>query len=201
MKVFGIGLNKTGTTTLDACLGTLGYDVKGCDLELTRCAVQGSLAPIFRVADRYDGFQDWPWPLVYQELDARYPSSKFILTTRSDSETWFQSLKEHADRKGPTEYRKLVYRHEMPHQKKKHHIEIYERHNQNVRDHFHGREDDLLEVCWEEESGWKELCEFLGHEIPDRSFPHAKESPHWLERSLYEVKVEMKRIFGFRPEQ
>lgn len=177
MKVFGIGLNKTGTTTLKVCLEKIGYKVKGCDLELTRCATKSNLESIYETVRQYDGFQDWPWPLVYEEIDQRYPNSKFILTTRSDSETWFQSLKKHANRTGPTEYRKLVYGHEMPHGRKEHHIEIYKRHNEEVLNYFKGRDDDLLTVCWETGTGWEELCGFLDADIPDVPLPHAKKSP------------------------
>ena len=43
-KVFGIGMDKTGTTTLEACLEQLGYTVCGPDLELLRCVNRGELA-------------------------------------------------------------------------------------------------------------------------------------------------------------
>src|SRR6056297_1638044 len=97
-KVFGIGLNKTGTTTLGVCLNKLGYNVKDCDLKLLKYSDQKKMDPIYDTVKKYDGFQDWPWPLLYKELDQRFPGSKFILTTRKNSEAWFRSLKKHADR-------------------------------------------------------------------------------------------------------
>jgi hypothetical protein len=58
-KVFGIGMNKTGTTTLKACLEQLGYTVCGPDLELLRYVNRGELGSVFEFAENYDGFQDW----------------------------------------------------------------------------------------------------------------------------------------------
>lgn len=179
-KVFGIGLNKTGTTTLKACLEHLGYTVCSPDLELLRCVDRNELGPVFEFAEDYDGFQDWPWPLIYKELDKEYDNSKFILTRRKGSEAWFESLKKHAIKTGPTEYRKIVYDYEMPLGNKDYHVEIYKRHNEEVRRYFEGREDDFLEVCWEEGDKWERLCSFLGHEVPEVEFPHERKSSGWI---------------------
>lgn len=58
--------------------------------------------------------------------------------------------------------------------KKEEHIAVYHRHNRGVRQHFSGREDALLEVCWEEGDGWEELCTFLNRPKPDKPLPHEK---------------------------
>jgi len=64
----------------------------------------------------------------------------------------------------------------MPTGKKPHHVKIYEEHNEAVRAYFAGREEDFLEVCWEEGDGWEEICDFLGHDVPEAEFPHRKKS-------------------------
>lgn len=195
MKVFGVGMNKTGTTTLGECLNRLGFRHHSFDLELTRAVDEGDLRPVFQVADEYDSFEDWPWPLIYEELDTRYPDARFILTTRKDSATWFNSLKRHADRTGPTAFREIVYGHPMPHGHESEHVQRYEQHNANVRAYFDGR-DDLLEVCWEEQAEWEPICEFLDRPIPGSSFPHANESPGILYNTLRNMKD---GIFGVLP--
>jgi hypothetical protein len=58
--------------------------------------------------------------------------------------------------------------------KEQEHIAIYHRHNQDVREYFLGREDVLLEVCWEEGDGWDEVCTFLNKSTPDQPLPHEK---------------------------
>lgn len=176
-KVFGIGLQKTGTTTLGVSLKKLGYRGTTYDWNLTKSFFEGNIEPLFAVADKYDSFEDWPWPLAFKELDERYPNSKFILTRRKSAEIWFESLKRHADRYDVTKYRKLIYGHEMPHQHKDEHIAFYQAHNQAVREYFSSRPTDFIEVCWEEGDGWVELCSFLNiDDIPNKPFLHLNRS-------------------------
>jgi len=194
MKVFGVGMHKTGTKTLGVCLRHLGYKHTSFSLELLKQVKSGDFTGVFLTAEEYDSFEDWPWPLIYKQLDERYPDSKSILTIRRDSRTWINSLLKHAERTGPTEARELVYGYAMPHGYKDEHIAIYEAHNREVIEYFKGQPDKLLVVCWETGSGWKELCSFLNKDIPDTSFPHANRAPkinwrHW--------RNELKRFFGF----
>lgn len=125
----------------------------------------------------HDSFEDWPWPLIYREIDGTFPGSKFILTRRINPDVWFDSLCKHAERTGPTVFRQAIYGFEMPHHHKREHIRYYEEHLQSVREHFKGRPEALLEVCWEEGSGWTELARFLDLPQPDVPFPHANRSP------------------------
>jgi hypothetical protein len=184
MKVFGIGLNKTGTTTLGVCLEKLGYRTEGFDETLIKHVKNGNLKPVYKVTDEYDAFQDWPWPLIYQKLDERYENSKFILTTRKSAQDWFGSLKKHSERRGPEEFRNFIYGCYMPHGNKKELIFKYKKHNEEVNKYFEDRDEDFLEVCWETGSGWGEICDFLGHDPPDIEFPHANQRPN--KRSVME---------------
>lgn len=178
MKVFGIGLNKTGTKTLGACFRTLGYRNKSFDLELMECYNNRDLNSVFQVSDQYDSFEDWPWPLIYRELDEKYPEAKFILTIRKDPETWFESLCRHALRTGPTRAREIAYGYSMPMENPVRHMDIYRNHNQAVIDHFSGRPGKLLVISWEANPTWSVLCDFLGcTTIPQSAIPHENKSP------------------------
>ncbi len=88
-KVFGIGLNKTGTKTLGACLVHFGYNHKSVDAPAFELYKKGDLNGLFEIIDKYDSFEDWPWPLIYKEIDEKFRDSKFILTTRKTPEIWF----------------------------------------------------------------------------------------------------------------
>jgi hypothetical protein len=177
MKIVGIGLNKTGTTSLGVCLKHWGLRHISYDLEAFEFWRQGDWPAVLRCMEAHDSFEDWPWPLLYREIDTAFPGSKFILTRRKDPRTWFESLCKHADRTGPTDFRKPIYGYEMPHGQDEAHIRFYLAHNEAVRDYFKDRPNDFLEVCWEDGDGWAELAAFLGFEAPDWPFPHVNKSP------------------------
>jgi hypothetical protein len=184
MKIFGIGLQKTGTTSLGMSLLHLGYRHRTFTQAMVLCVSEGLLEPVFAFVDQFDSFDDLPWPLIYPRLDERYPGSKFILTTRRDSQTWLRSMKQHALVMGPKEHRKMAYGHVMPFGHEAEYVARYERHNREVREYFQDRPGDLLEVCWETGSGWKELCAFLDKPIPDIPFPHENKASDRRARRL-----------------
>jgi hypothetical protein len=171
-KVFGIGLMKTGTSTLGRALHALGYRHRPFYPKLIRQLYRGETSELWNVADRYESFEDYPWPLVFKEIDERYPEAKFILTVRRDSETWYRSMVDHATRMGPTAERLIIFGYGLPHRRKQEHISQYEAHNDLVREHFADRPEKLLEVCWETGSTWSDVAEFLGRtdvELPERT--------------------------------
>ncbi len=136
--------------------------------------MRNDLTDVFRTVARFDSFEDWPFPLIYREIDERYPNSKFILTVRKDKLTWLESLKKHSLRTRPLRHsRELAFGFHYPFGHEREHIDIYENHNAEVVEYFRARPRDLLVLCWEKGDGWSELCEFLGHEVPDLPLPHA----------------------------
>jgi hypothetical protein len=173
-KIFGIGLNKTGTKTLHECGKILGYDCYSCDKDLLEdVTLKKYFGNILTTVEKYNFFEDWPWPLIYKELDYYFPSSKFILTVRKDAFTWYESLKKHSLRTHPVNHcRKLAYGYNYPHCKKWEHVLFYLRHNEIVNRHFVGRRNDFIELCWEEGDRWDKLCNFLGKNVPNVPFPH-----------------------------
>lgn len=176
-KVFGIGLNKTGTSTLGACLTTLGYRHQSYSSSALKAFVDGRIDAVVAMTAGFDSCEDWPWPLAWRELYAQYgDGARFVLTTRSSAEIWVDSLKRHSLNTHPTRaMRPLIYGHYYPHGYEAEHIAAYERHNQAVRDFF-AREAPhaLLELCWENGDRWDRLCAFLGHDVPDAPFPHIR---------------------------
>lgn len=189
MKIVGIGLNRTGTTTLGVCLKYWGYRHISCSKVDFQLWAAGNLDELLRRVSVYDSFEDWPWPLIYQEIDRSFSGSKFILTRRRSPEVWFSSLSKLAEKTGPTEFRKAIYGHAMPSDNKDAHIEVYCRHLESVRDYFRNRPQDLLEVCWEEGSGWKDLADFLGKPCPSIPLPHANKSDGSILDKLKELRM------------
>jgi hypothetical protein len=177
MKIIGVGLNKTGTKSLGASLKKLGFRHLEWSPEAFSLYRAHGFAGLLDILDRYDSFEDWPWPLVYRDIDSALPGCKYILTLRNSAETWYRSLCKHAGRTGPTPIREYVYGYAMPDENRQAHIDYYETHNAAVRDYFRERPDDLVEVCWENGDGWREIAAFLGMHAPDSPFPHENRSP------------------------
>jgi hypothetical protein len=175
-KVIGLGYSKTGTTTLRECFRVFDIPFIGFEVELTRQVVGGNPGPSLAALAAYDAAANWPWPLIYREIDAAYPGSRFILTVRRDGPTWLRSLISQAKKKPRGEYREWVYGHGDPVGHEDELIARYESHNEAVRRHFADRPEQFLEVCWETGSGWRELCEFLERPIPAIPFPRANPS-------------------------
>jgi hypothetical protein len=172
MKIIGVGLNKTGTKTLGACLRHWGFKHISFSVRAFSLFKRSDFLGLFKVIRKYDSFEDWPWPLIFREIDGEFPESRFILTLRESPEVWFRSLCNHAKRTGPTEFRTHIYGYAMPHHHKSEHIRFYENHNRAVQEFFQGRPEKLLTVCWENGEGWKPLVDFLGLPAPDTPFPH-----------------------------
>jgi sulfotransferase family protein len=181
-KIVGIGLPKTGTTTLGCCLRRFGYKHRTYDMDLAVQVKRNNLSDALAEASRFESFEDWPWFLMYKELDETYPNSRFILTIRKDAETYVKSLQGHHEREG---IRKVDF--VKPHWWDYVHgvepaqwdyqasAERYERHNQRVLEYFGERRGrDLLVVCWEKGDGWQQLANFLNKRCPDEPFPHMR---------------------------
>lgn len=206
IKLFGIGLNKTGTSTLGACARLLGFRHVSCRRDLLIRLRQGSLDELFAVCDAHDSFEDWPYPLAYRELFERYgDGARYVLTVRRSPEAWLRSLKNHALLTQPDAHcRLLAYGHAYPHGFEREHLAFYERHNAEVVAFFRerGASHLLATLCWEEGHGWPELCRLLGEPVPDLPFPHANRTRREALESqpLYEANAmrirEQLRLLG-----
>ena len=179
-KVFGIGWAKTGTTTLGECFKILGFNHQSQRLDLVKDVRQRNLNRIVALAKEKDTFEDWPWIILYQELDKAFPGSRFILTTR-EPEKWIRSYQNMLSRQGEAseeldEIRRILYGLPIPNVAEEQLIERYVKHNEAVMKYFQDRPASLLIVNWENGDGWEELCDFLDKDIPAVPFPHANRS-------------------------
>lgn len=95
-KIFCIGRNKTGTTSLAQALTDLGYrvgDQRTAELLMEDWG-QRDFKRIIQYCHTADAFQDIPFSLRYtfQAIDTAFPGSKFILSVRDSADQWYQSL-------------------------------------------------------------------------------------------------------------
>ena len=102
MKVIGVGVGRTGTYSLKLALERLSLGPchhmeevlfnPSAQVPLWAAALQGHAD----WAANYRGYisaVDWPTAAFFRELNAEYPSAKFVLTHRSP-ESWVQSFTE-----------------------------------------------------------------------------------------------------------
>lgn len=198
-KVFGIGWAKTGTTTLGKCFDILGYNHQTQKLVLALDLEKNDLSRIYSVVDKYDSFEDWPWLLLYKEFDKKYPNSKFILTTREHT-SWVNSYKNMLKTQGRaskhmSKIRSVLYDLPFPNVTEEQLINRYSKHVADVTEYFKDRPNDLLVVSWKDGDGWKEICNFLGKDIPNQDFPHANKGDYKKSKPNYFLK-KIKKIFS-----
>lgn len=170
-KVFGIGFHKTGTKSLAAALHILGYRVTGPNGVRDPQIATNALPMALDLVPRFDAFQDNPWPILFQEMDRRFPGSKFILTSRPTGE-WFRSVEGYFGT-ASTPMRKWIYGVDAgsPIGNEAIYKTRYQRHNDAVLKHFENRPEALLVLNLTQGEGWPPLCSFLGHDVPDQAFP------------------------------
>ena len=171
-KVFGIGMFKTGTSSLGVAFELLGYRhtpeewYHGLLFDDPWNSRPERWAPYIPIvierAQKLDAFQDYPWMYVYREMDQAFPGSRFVYTAR-DPERLAQSNINHHRSRGRAE-------HLLPSREQV--IDRYLKHQAAVLEYFAGR-DNFIRLDWEAGDGWPELCGFLGEPIPDAPFPHA----------------------------
>ncbi len=175
-KIFGIGLSKTGTSSLAQALQILGY--KTLDNMGASRYVAGDLSSIdMDTVEAHEALTDTPIPSFYRELDARFPRSKFILTVR-DREGWLKScMKQFSPRfaEGQSEPNKRLFE-DLYGTNVFDETKFsggYERFVARVLEYFEDRPQDLLVLNVTAGEGWEKLCPFLGRPVPDVPFPKA----------------------------
>lgn len=171
-KVFGLGLSKTGTHSLNEALGIVGFPA--VHYPEPKLMVAGRFEEALA---GFDGATDISVSAVYRELDEAYPGSKFVLTVR-DMPGWLASVEDHRARRDHTPpeagcpkavIRRMIYGSAVFEEAG--FAEAYRAHEADVREHFRNRPEDLLvmDICGGE--GWERLCAFLGVPVPVTPFP------------------------------
>ncbi len=163
-RVWGIGLGRTGTTSFCESLRVLGY----------QNVVHN---PTFEQLPHLDGAADNGCTIFYKYLDYKFPESKFVLLTR-DLKPWLDSAEymhghEPVDRSADLVIMRRMLLYGTVVFDKEKFIDTYHHHHKDVRQYFHIRPDDLLEMDIAAGDGWEKLCPFLGLPVPNQPFRDA----------------------------
>ena len=197
-KIFCIGLNKTGTTSLEVAFKELGFVVgnqRQGELLLDDW-IKYDYDRIYKLCKTAQVFQDAPfsYPYTYQYLDKRFPNSKFILTIRDNPEQWYNSLirfhsKMWADGKRiPTKEdlmqadyihkgrpwltnRALFKTPEDDPYNKGLLLKYYESHVGNVIEYFKYKPNKLLVINISKKNSYIKMCNFLNKKPSRNEFP------------------------------
>lgn len=177
-KVFGVGFQKTGTTSLGAIFRALDYKIASYD-EFRHLADRETLdwpeveELAIRVARDVDAAKDTPWPLLYRQLDAAFPGSKFIHVIRN-SEAWLKSA-QHDFQDYPNALHRLIYGSNGPKGHEIAWVDRYEAHNEEVAAYFADRPDDYLMIRLEDGVTFEKVCGFLDEPLVGTGAPRANQ--------------------------
>jgi hypothetical protein len=186
-KIFGIGISKTGTTSLHAALEILGY--RSVHFPVTMSEI-----------DSHDAASDISVACRFAELDKLYPGSKFILTVR-DLNQWLDSCDRHFSQRssrdklspksrdfivscirkvyGTAIYDPVLFK------------EAYQKHIQHVQDYFAKRPQDLLNLNIAGGEGWERLCPFVRQPVLKLPFPYKNKNCESLDMIRQEISSKL----------
>ncbi len=207
LEVIGAGFGRTGTMSLKVALENLGF---GPCYHMTEVFANPEHVELWEAAARdepvdWDGLfrgyratADWPGAAFYEELMARYPEAKVILTVR-DPDRWYESARStiyniQSVASSPVFSLAALFVPRMRHlrraasmaadliwnqtfdgrfEDRRHAIEVFERWNEEVERRVPAERLLVYEV----KESWGPLCEFLGVEAPvDKPFPHLNDA-------------------------
>lgn len=197
VKIFCVGLNKTGTTSLFRTLENLNFkmgDQRSGEL-LFRNWVKNDFDPIIQYTKSSMAFQDIPFslPSTYGVLDKYYVNSKFILSVRDSPEQWYNSVvKFHSKLWGdgrnpptavqlksanylykgfPFEFSQIVWKTpENDPYNKDILIDHYRSHNCQVKEYFKDKKEKLITINVSCNSDYSRLCDFLNRKSGRSAF-------------------------------
>ena len=165
-KIFCIGFNKTGTTSLGMALAILGYDHCSYNPKVERYYLKGRLDKVLEYTSRYESFDDSPWLKegLIPVLDKNFPGSKYIYLER-DELSWKGSY---------TRFTKLIFGASSD-------ADIgwneYCQHREFVLNYFRERSPaEFLVLDVRDPVGFRKLANFLGKAAPQDAFPHVNRS-------------------------
>lgn len=197
-KVFCIGANKTGTTSVEHVFRSLGLTV-GNQMQaemLIHDWARQDYRRIIRYCQSAQAFQDVPFSLqgTFKVLDDAFPGAKFILTVRNSADEWFESMVRFHTKivgKGriPTadDLRQYNYRYpgymldvlrlsygadKSTLYNREVYIQYYEDHNSQAIEYFKARPDAFLVLNNGEPGAMEQLVEFLGYKYTGQKMPH-----------------------------
>ncbi len=197
LKIVGAGVGRTGTNSLkialERLLGTPCHHMfeilndRG-QIPGWTDAIEGRPVSWETMLAKYTALVDWPGASFWPELSAANPDALVLLSVR-DPQSWYRSASNTIFRvmaDPPAELTpwmatiRRMLRDRFSDQLDDEHamIDAFERHNDAVRQAI--APERLLE--WSVGEGWEPICERLGLDVPDESFPRTNSTAEFKAR-------------------
>jgi len=172
VKIFGIGLTRTGTTSLTEALKILGYSAVHCPMS-------------YEEIENHEASTDTAIAARFEFLDLLYPGSKFVLTTR-DLDSWIESAASldrfESDPIWQLETRAKLWGSFLFDREK--FIEGYHKHHSKVLRHFRNRPNDFLILDLRATEKFEKLCGFLNKPKIESEYPHLNKRELWKKMKM-----------------
>jgi hypothetical protein len=177
IKIFNLSFPKTGTSSFIFAMKKFGLKTKHWDKQMCQYFLNNNFDLIFKFVKTNDVFADFPWAVIYKQLDDNFPNSKFILFER-DANDWLNSCLNYFDfNKNPTVkggcfFREYLFGSCYPKNNEEAYLKKYENHIFEVKDYFKNKKNFFSTDL--NDKGWRKVCGFLGFSQID--FPRLNKS-------------------------
>lgn len=201
LKVIGAGFGRTGTASLKRALEDLGFSrcyhmqevfPNPKHVPLWQAAADGKPVDWDRLFEGYQATVDWPGATFYQELMARYPDAKVILSVR-DPDAWYKSMTDTVFRISQRRFpmslvprlvprlgrfvrmaNTLIWKNTFKNRftDKPYALSVFNDHIAEVKRVVPAEKLLVYEV----KQGWEPLCAFLEVPVPEGPFPRLNDS-------------------------
>lgn len=168
-QVFGVGLGKTGTTTLNQVLNELGYNSVHYPLSLNTI-LDGT----------YNAAADTLIAIQYKYLKQKFPEAKFICTIRN-KQLWLDSFENHFKKPSTKALtyndRAMSLRNELYGStvfSRENYSNVFSEHIDGILHVFNKDMDKILflDITDPVQDPWGKICGFLNCSVPAIKFPH-----------------------------
>lgn len=162
-KIFVVGYNKTGTTSVGKALQKLGYRHSSFNEFVWRELYnKGNIDGVINYTKRFESFDDLPWlkedllPILFET----FPNSRYIYLQR-DEASWKRSYKD---------WNKYHHNNDVDENKA---WEAYCQHKKFISEFFKVKVPNQNSITLEvkDPKGFEKLAGFLGREVPQPNFP------------------------------
>lgn len=165
VKIFGIGLPKTGTWSLCLSMNFLGFDS-------LHYIEPNTLEFYIKTIENKDFVNDCPINYIFELLPIKFPNSKYICTTRN-FDSWINSSKNFFKKEKIKEFQKdhLKKMFNTTYFDKVNFTRAYNSHSEKVAEFSKNNQVLILPLEKNSDEKWDLICGFLNFKKPNKQYP------------------------------